>query len=59
MRRSVSILMVVLSLVTAAPRGKSGADIMEALRKSLEAVKKPAVKAEAPKRQGSKRTGSR
>jgi DNA end-binding protein Ku len=44
----------------AAPQpAKPAADIMEALRKSLEAIKKPAVKAAGPKRQASKRTGSK
>jgi DNA end-binding protein Ku len=37
------------AIVTATPHAKPVADIMEALRKSLEAVKKPAAKAEATK----------
>ncbi len=42
-----------------APSAKPAGDIMEALRKSLEAVKKPAAKAEVTKRSPAKKSGSR
>jgi DNA end-binding protein Ku len=45
--------------VQSAPSAKPAQDIMEALRKSLEAVRKPAVKAEGTKRSPSKKSGSR
>jgi hypothetical protein len=44
------------AVVTTTPHAKPVADIMEALRKSLEAVKKPAAKAEASARRTSKRS---
>ena len=47
------------AVVTATPHVKPVADIMEALRKSLEAVKKPVGKAEAPKGRVVKRAGSK
>jgi len=47
------------AVVTATPHGKPGPDIMEALRKSLEAVKKPVAKAEASKGRVVKRAGSK
>jgi DNA end-binding protein Ku len=43
----------------AAPPGKPAADIMEALRQSLEAVKKPAAKAQPAKRPPTRKTGSK
>jgi DNA end-binding protein Ku len=45
--------------VVTTPHAKPVADIMEALRKSLEAVKKPAAKAEASKGRAVKRAGSK
>jgi DNA end-binding protein Ku len=45
--------------VSTAPAAKPVGDIMEALRKSLEAVKKPAAKAEGTKRTPGKKSGSR
>jgi DNA end-binding protein Ku len=47
------------AVVTATPHAKPVPDIMEALRKSLEAVKKPAGKAEASKSRAVKRAGSK
>jgi DNA end-binding protein Ku len=47
------------AVVTATPHAKPVADIMEALRKSLEAVRKPAAKAEGTKGRGAKRAGSK
>jgi len=50
-----------VSVAASAPHARPAVDIIEALRKSLEAVKKPAAKAEAPepKRRQLKKTGSR
>jgi DNA end-binding protein Ku len=45
--------------VSAAPSAKPTVDIMEALRKSLEAVKKPTAKAETTKRPAAKKTASK
>jgi DNA end-binding protein Ku len=45
--------------VAAVPASKPAVDIMEALRKSLEAVRKPAAKAEVTKRSAAKKSGSR
>jgi DNA end-binding protein Ku len=47
------------AVVTATPHAKPAADIMEALRKSLEAIKKPAAKAEDSKSRAVKRAGSK
>ena len=49
------------SVAASAPHARPAVDIIEALRKSLAAVKKPAAKAEAPapKRRPLKKTGSR
>jgi DNA end-binding protein Ku len=47
------------AVVTATPHAKPVADVMEALRKSLEAIKKPAAKAEASKGRAVKRAGSK
>jgi DNA end-binding protein Ku len=48
------------SVTTSAPNARPAVDIMEALRQSLAAVKKPAAKAEeTPKRRRLKKTGSR
>ena len=49
-----------VSVAASAPHARPAVDIIEALRKSLEAVKKPAAKAEeTPKRRPLKKTGSR
>ena len=45
--------------MVATPRAKPARDIMEALRKSLEAVKKPAAKAQAPQQRVARKTGSK
>jgi DNA end-binding protein Ku len=47
-----------IATVPAGLAAKPAGDIMEALRKSLEAVKKPAVKAEGTKRSPAKKSGS-
>ncbi|HEV8145590.1 MAG TPA: Ku protein [Bryobacteraceae bacterium] len=49
-----------VSVAASAPHSRPAVDIIEALRKSLEAVKKPAAKAnEVPRRRPLKKTGSR
>jgi DNA end-binding protein Ku len=47
------------AVMTPTPQAKPAADIMEALRKSLEAIKKPVAKAEAPKSRVVKRASSK
>jgi DNA end-binding protein Ku len=47
------------AVIAATPHAQPAVDIMEALRKSLESIKMPPLKAEAPRRRVSRRGGSK